>query len=190
MTMGHVLLLGALLLAGPGPAWSQEAPAGWREIDCPSSRIVAWRGLTCRESAVTTNQGRLPAFRQWAAFGSGPAGYYAHLFLAEAMNGASFTGDDAISDFVKWMFENGKWIGRLSAVQRAADADYVTFRDDRMVRLCVGFRRLGGLRRHGYEQVTGGILCAPPGTPVTRADIELFIENVRVRPAATVAVAR
>lgn len=186
---GGVLLLCALLFTDPGIAWSQDAYS-WRDIDCPKSRILAWRGLTCRESGVTTHQGRVAAFRQWAAFGSGPAGYYVHMFLAEAVNGASLAGDDSMSDFVKWMFENGKWIGGLSAVQHSGHADYVTFRDERRGRRCVGFRRLGDSRRHGYDLLTGGILCAPPGTALTEDDVELFIENVRLRPATATAAAR
>jgi len=179
-----VLLLCALLFTTPGIAWAQDS-FSWRDIDCPKSRILAWRGLICRESAVTTNQGRIGAFRQWAAFGSGPAGYHVHMFLAEAVNDASLAGDDAMSDFVKWMFGNGTRISGLSAVQRGADADYMTFRDDRMARDCVGFRRLGEFQRQGYVSLTGGILCAPPGTALTPDDVELFIENVRLRPAAT-----
>ena len=186
---GPVLLLSALLLAAPGTAWSQNEAFSWRDIDCPASRILAWRGLTCRESGVTTSQGRIAAFRQWAAFGPGPAGYYVHIFLAEAMNGASLEGDETMA-LVRWMFGHGTSISRLSDVQHGADADYVTFRDDHMARQCVGFRRLGDFRRHGYEWLTGGILCAPPGTALTTEDIELFIENVRLRPAGTTATSR
>jgi len=187
---GPVLLLWSLLLAAPGTAWPQNAAFSWRDIDCPASRIVAWRGLTCRESGVTTSHGRIAAFRQWAAFGPGPAGYYVHMFLAEAVNGASLEGDETMSDFVKWMVGNGTSISRLSDVQRGGDADYVTFLDDRMTRQCVGFRRLGDFRRHGYERLTGGLLCAPPGAALTTDDVELFIENVRLRPAGTSAASR
>ena len=184
-----LILLCALLFTNPGIARSQDSYS-WRDIDCAKSRIVAWRGLSCRESGVTTNQGRAAAFRQWSAFGSNPAGFYVHMFLAEAVNGASLDGDDAMADFVTWMFENGKRISGVSAVQRAAHADYVTFRDDRIGRRCAGFRRLGDFRRHGYASLTGGILCAPPGTSLTEDDVELFIDNVKLQPAATAAVSR
>lgn len=189
--LGGVVLLIALLVAKPAICWAQATKYVWRDIDCPSSRIVAWRHLTCRGTGVVTNESRIGAFRQWAAFGSNPAGYYVHMFLWEAANDFSYlSGEDTTADFVKWMFENGKSVARISSVQRAADADYVTFSDERMARLCVGFRRLGGYRRGGYDSVTGGILCAPPGLELTPDDIELFIENVRLRPAVASTVPR
>ena len=182
--LGGFLLLIGLVAGNPDSAWAQAKTYTWRDIDCPTSRLVTWRGLTCRGTGVVTNESRIGAFRQWAAFGSGPAGYYVHMFLWEAVNGFSYlSGDDTTADFVKWMFENGKSIGHVSTVQRAVDADYVTFTDERMARHCVGFRRLGDFRRSGYDSVTGGILCAPPGTALTTDDIELFIENVRLQPA-------
>jgi len=70
---------------------------------------------------------------------------------------------------------------QLSPVARHQDADYVTFRDGEEGRHCIGFRRMGGFQRGGYDSVTGGILCAPSGKTVTDNDIALFIDNVRLQ---------
>jgi hypothetical protein len=44
---------------------------------------------------------------------------------------------------------------------------------------------LGKFQRGGYDSVTGGILCAPPGKAITDNDIALFIDNVRPQQAAS-----
>ncbi|MGD9885901.1 MAG: hypothetical protein AB7U95_38000, partial [Reyranella sp.] len=157
----------------------------WQDIDCRQSRIVAWAGLKCRATNLVTGEGNVGAFRQWAAFGAGSNGYYVHMFVWEARNTYSYVvADETTADFVKWMFEDGKFVTRISQVARYKDADYVTFQEDKQGRSCVGFRRLGQFQRGGYDSVTGGILCAPPGKGVPDNDIFLFIDNVRLQPAA------
>jgi hypothetical protein len=174
----------ALIAASTVSASSQSKSYTWSDIDCGESRIVAWRGLKCRATNVVTNESRIGAFRQWAAFGWGPNGYYVHVFLWEAENAFSYvSAEETTADFVKWMFENGKSVSHMSTVGRYKDADYVSFRDGKDGRNCTGFRRLGAFQRGGYESVTGGVLCAPQGSIVTDADISLFIDSVRLRPA-------
>ena len=57
----------------------------------------------------------------------------------------------------------------------------MTFRDDKHGRVCVGFRQMGKFQRGGYDALTSGILCAPPGKNLTNNDIAIFIDNVRLR---------
>jgi hypothetical protein len=179
-----LLLASVGLLIGSGTASAQSRTYAWKDIDCRQSRIAAWPGLTCRATDVVTNDSRIGQFRQWAAFGRDAKGYYVHMFLWEARNGYSYvSADDTTADFVRWMFENGKQVSDVSPVKRIKDADYVTFRDDKVGRACVGFRRLGRFQRGGYDQLSGGILCAPPGQSLSENDIGLFVERVRLQPA-------
>lgn len=172
-------------LAAAGAAWAQTGTYAWSDIDCGKSRIAAWRGLKCRATNVVTNEANIASFRQWAAFGTTRQGYYAHVFVWEAQNNFSYlSAEETTGDFVKWMFEFGKFVTQVSPVGRYKDADFVTFRDDRNGRNCVGFRRLGKFQRGGYESVTGGILCAPAGKGVAANDIPTFIDNVRLQTAA------
>lgn len=174
--------LGLLAALAPGPATAQQRRYAWADMDCRQSRLVAWSGLKCRATNVVVNEGNVGAFRQWAAFGSGRGGYYAHLFLWEAQNGFSFlSADETTAEFVRWMFEHGKDAAEVSAVARYRTADYVTFRDPPRRRACTGFRRLGPPQRGGYAWVTGGILCAPPGASLPESDIRLFIDSVALK---------
>jgi hypothetical protein len=104
------------------------------------------------------------------------------MFLWEAQNNFSYlAADETTAQFVKWMFEHGPSVADVSPVARANDADYVTFKDGKNARNCVGFRRLGKFQRGGYDSVSGGILCAPPGKTIAGKDIALFISNVRLQ---------
>ena len=67
---------------------------------------------------------------------------------------------------------------------RYKDADYVTFKDDKHGRICVGFRRMGKFQRGGYESLTSGIMCAPSGKNFGTNDIAIFIDNVRLQQVA------
>lgn len=175
----------AAVLALAGTASTQPPSYTWADVDCRQSRIVAWSGLKCRATNVVTGDGNIGVFRQWSAFGTGRDGYYAHIFLWEAQNNFSYLGaDETTAQFVKWMFEHGQSVADVSPVARYKDADYVTFKDGKLGRNCVGFRRLGNFQRGGYASVTGAILCAPPGKIITDKDIAIFIDNVRVRDAA------
>ena len=141
--------------------------------------------MKCRTTNVVTTEGNIGSFRQWAAFGTTKEGYYAHMFVWEAQNTFSYLGaDETTADFVKWMFEHGKSISDVSPVARYRDADYVTFKDDKNGRVCVGFRRMGKFQRGGYESLTAGIMCAPPGKNLGTNDIPIFIDNVRLQQAA------
>jgi hypothetical protein len=139
-------------------------------------------GLKCRATNVVTTEGNIGVFRQWAAFGTSREGYYAHVFLWEAENSFSYlSADETTADFVKGIFEYGKWIGQVSPVVRYRDADYVTFKDGKAGRTCMGFRRVGRPQRGGYDALVGGILCAPPGKPITNAEVSLFIDKAQLR---------
>jgi hypothetical protein len=176
----------AAFLAIAGTASARTTSYTWADIDCRQSRIVAWSGLKCRATNVVASDGNIGVFRQWAAFGTGRDGYYVHMFLWEAQNGFSYlAADETTADFAKWMFEHGQSVSAVSPVARYKDADYVTFRDGKHDRRCVGFRRLGKFQRGGYSSVTGGILCAPPGKTITDNDIGLFIDNVRLQEPAS-----
>ncbi len=164
-------------------AAAQSRQYAWSDIDCRQSRIAAWPGLKCRATNVVTSEGNVGVFRQWAAFGTSREGYYAHLFLWEAENGFSYlSADETTAEFVKWMFEDGKFIAQVSPVARYKDADYVTFKDGKAARSCIGFRRMGRPQRGGYDSIMGGILCAPPGKPVTAGDTASFIDKARLQP--------
>jgi hypothetical protein len=184
--MRLVALLTCLFaLSAGGTAVGQSQRYTWKDTDCRQSRIVAWSGLKCRATNLVTSEGNIGAFRQWSAFGTNSDGYYVHMFFWEAENAYSYlSADQTTADFVKWMFEHGRSIERVSAVTRYNDADYVTFRDDKNHRDCAGFRRLGRFQRSGYDSVTGGILCAPAGKGVAAGDIPMFIDNVRLQAAA------
>jgi hypothetical protein len=172
-------------LAAAGAAVSETRRYIWADIDCRQSRIVAWSGLKCRATNIVTSEGDIGAFRQWAAFGTNRDGYYVHMFLWEAENTFSYlSADETTADFLKWMFEHGRSVAQVSAVARYKDADYVTFRDDKNARSCAGFRRLGKFQRGGYDSVTGGILCAPPGKDIVDLDIQKLIDGVRLQPVA------
>lgn len=180
------ILFAAAFLAPAGTASTRTPSYAWADVDCRQSRIVAWSGLKCRATNVVTGDGNIGAFRQWTTFGTGRDGYYVHIFLWEAQNNFSYlAADETTAQFVKWMFEHGQSIAEVSAVARSKDADYVTFRDGKNARHCVGFRRLGNFQRGGYDSVTGGILCAPPGKAITDKDIALFIGNVRLQEPAS-----
>lgn len=145
--------------------------------------------MTCRATNVVTMEGNIGVFRQWAAFGTTREGYYAHMFVWEAQNTFSYvSAEETTAAFVKWMFEHGKSVSQASPVARYKDADYVTFRDEKHGRTCVGFRRMGRFQRGGYDSVTGGILCAPPGKSLTSNDIAIFIDNVRLQQATAAEV--
>jgi hypothetical protein len=139
-----------------------------------------------RATNVVTGDGNIGAFRQWTVFGTGRDGYYVHMFRWEAQNNFSYlAAQENTAQFVTWMFEHGQSVADVSPVARSNDADYVTFKDGRHDRRCVGFRRLGKFQRGGYDSVTGGILCAPPGKTMTDKDIALFIDNVRLQDPAS-----
>ena len=176
----------AAILATAGTASTKAPSYSWADIDCRQSRIVAWSGLKCRATNVVTGDGNIGVFRQWTAFGKARDGYYVHMFLWEAQNNFSYlAAEETTAQFVKWMFEHGQSIGEVSAVARYKDADYVTFKDGTQGRACVGFRRLGKFQRGGYDSVSGGILCAPPGKTITDKDIGLFIDNSRLHEPAS-----
>jgi hypothetical protein len=175
----------AAFLATAGTASTQTKTYTWSDIDCRQSRIAAWPGLKCRATNVVSSEGNIGAFRRWTAFGTGRDGYYVHMFLWEAQNGFSYlAADEKTAEFIKWMFEDGESISGISNVARYKDADYVTFKEGKQGRRCVGFRRLGEFQRGGYASVTGGILCAPAAKAMTDSDIALFIDNVRLRQGA------
>jgi hypothetical protein len=133
---------------------------------------------------VVTSEGNIGVFRQWAAFGTSRDGYYAHIFLWEAQNSFSYlSADETTADFVKGIFEYGKSIGQVSPVVHYGDIDYVTFKDGKLDRTCMGFRRVGRPQRGGYDSLTGGVLCAPSGKPLTQADIGVFIDKARLQPS-------
>ena len=156
----------------------------WSDIDCRQSRIAAWAGLKCRATNVMTTEGNIGVFRQWAAFGTSRDGYYAHLFLWEAQNSFSYlSADETTADFVKGIFENGKSIAQVSPVARYKDADYVSFKDGKAGRTCIGFRRVGRPQRGGYDALTGGILCAPPGKTIADAEVAVFIDRAQLQPS-------
>ena len=176
----------AAFLALAAPAATETNTYTWSDMDCRQSRIVAWPGLKCRTTNVVTGEGNIGEFRRWAAFGTARDGYYVQMFLWEAQNGFSYlTADETTADFVTWMFENGKAISDVSSVGRYKDVDYVTFKDGKQDRRCVGFRRLGEFQRGGYASVTGAILCAPAGKAITDGDIALFSDNVSLRQIRT-----
>ena len=67
-------------------------------------------------------------------------GYYAHMFVWDAQNTFSYvSAEETTADFAKWMFEHGKSVSQVAPVARYKDADYVTFKDDKHGRICVGF---------------------------------------------------
>jgi len=69
--------------------------------------------MKCRVTNVVTTEGNIGSFRQWAAFGTTPAGYYAHMFVWEAQNSFSYlSAEETTADFVTWMFEHGKTISQ------------------------------------------------------------------------------
>ncbi len=172
------------LLAGSGAATAQARRYTWSDMDCQQSRIAAWAGLKCRATNVVTGEGNIGVFRQWAAFGTSRDGYYVHLFLWEAQNTFAYlSADETTADFVKWIFENGKSVTQISQVVRYKETDYVTFKDGRAGRSCLGFRRVGRPQRGGYDSLMGGVLCAPPGKAIRDVDISAFIDNARLRPA-------
>jgi hypothetical protein len=168
-------------------AWAAVAPAQtktytWSDIDCRQSRIAAWPGMKCRATNVATMEGNIGVFRQWAAIGTTREGYYVHMFVWEAQNTFSYlSAEETTADFAKWMFEHGKTAAQFSPVARYQDSDYVTFKDDKHGRTCVGFRRMGKFHRGGYDSITGGIMCAPSGKTLTTGDIAIFIDNVRLQ---------
>jgi hypothetical protein len=179
------LAAGVLALAAGQQTVSAQAKSyTWSDIDCRQSRLTVWPGLTCRATNVVTGEGNVGAFRQWAAFGTSRDGYYVQLFLWEAQNTFSYlSADETTAEFIAWIFENGKFITQPSPVARYKDADYVTFRDGKAGRMCMGFRRMGAPQRGGYDSLTGGILCGPPGATITEADISALIDSVRARSA-------
>jgi hypothetical protein len=141
--------------------------------------------MKCRATNVATMEGNIGVFRQWAAIGTTREGYYVHMFVWEAQNTFSYlSAEETTADFAKWMFEHGKSAAQFSPVARYRDADYVTFKDDKHGRTCVGFRRMGNFHRGGYDSVTSGIMCAPPGKTLTTGDIAIFIDHVRLQQVA------
>jgi hypothetical protein len=172
-----------LLVLAARTAAAQAPQYVWSDIDCRQSRIAAWPGLKCRATNAVPSEGNIGVFRQWAAFGTSRDGYYAHLFAWEAQNSFSYlSADETTADFVKWIFEHGKFIAQVSPVARYKDADYVTFKDGKAGRSCTGFRRIGRPQRGGYDSVMGGILCAPSGKTIGDVDISTFIDNARLQP--------
>ena len=174
-----------LLVLATRSAVAQARQYNWSDMDCRQSRIAAWPGLKCRVTNVVTSEGNVGVFRQWAAFGTSQDGYYAHLFLWEAQNSFSYlSAEETTADFVKWIFEHGTSITQVSPVARYKEADYVTFKDGKAGRTCLGFRRIGRPQRGGYDSIMGGILCAPPRKPISDVDISTFIDKARLQPPA------
>jgi hypothetical protein len=172
------------VLAGIGTLAAQTKQYVWSDIDCRQSRIAVWAGLKCRATNVVTSEGNIGLFRQWAAFGTSRDGYYVQMFLWEGQNTFSYlSADETTADFVKWIFENGQAMAQVSPVARYGDADYVSFKDGKVGRTCIGFRRVGRPQRGGYDSVMGGILCAPPGKTIGEADISVFINSARQSPS-------
>ena len=156
----------AAFLALAGTASTQTPSYTWADVDCRQSRIVAWSGLKCRATNVVTGDGNIGAFRQWTAFGTGRDGYYVHMFLWEAQNNFSYlAAEEKTAQFLTWMFEHGQSVADVSPVARSNDADYVTFKDGKHDRRCVGFRRLGKFQRGGYGSVTGAYSAHRPARP-------------------------
>jgi hypothetical protein len=189
MVERHVRIIAPLccltaLLGWAGTAATQVKQYVWADMDCRQSRIAAWPGLKCRATNIVASEGNIGAFRQWAAFGTSRDGYYVHMFVWEGQNSFSYlSADETTADFVKWIFENGQAMTQVSPVARYGDADYVTFKDGKVARTCVGFRRVGRPQRGGYDSLMGGVLCAPPGKTLTSVDISTFIDNARLQQA-------
>jgi hypothetical protein len=138
--------------------------------------------MKCRATNVVTSEGNIGSFRRWSAFGTTREGYYGQMFAWEAQNDFSYLlADQTTPEFVKWIYEFGDQTSQVSHVQRYKDADYVTFRDNKTARDCIGFRRLGPPQRGGYQSVTGGIMCAPRGKPFGSNDVAIFIDSVRLQ---------
>jgi hypothetical protein len=181
--MRSVVWLSCLMLSF---AWAQEAPAqirsySWADIDCGQSRIPAPAGLKCRATNVVTNEGNIGVFRQWAAFGNRPQGYE-HIFLWEAQNGFSYLNvDQTTPEFLAWMYENGHFAKNFTTPNNYRGADYSLFQDGQRGWSCAGFRRLGQPQRGGYQSITGGILCAPPGKTLTGQQVTGFIDGVQLQ---------
>jgi hypothetical protein len=159
---------------------AQTASYTWSDIDCRQSPIVTWPGLVCRTTNVVTTEGNIGSFRKWAAFGNTPEGY-THIFYWETQNSFSYIETmETTADFLKWMFEDGRYVSAYSPVARYHDADFVTFKDDKQGLNCVGFRRPGPAQRSGYQSVTGGIRCAPRGKGLTSDEIGRFVDRVQI----------
>ena len=185
LAMRTIISFGCCILSviGTGTVAAQARQYIWSDIDCRQSRIAVWPGLKCRATNVVTAEGNIGVFRQWAAFGTSRDGYYVHLFLWEAQNTFSYlSADETTADFVKWIFEYGSSITQVSPVARYKGADYVSFKDGKAGRSCIGFRRVGAPQRGGYDSLTGGILCAPSGKRINDADVHLFIDNGWLQP--------
>lgn len=171
------------LLAGIGTSSAQTRQYVWSDIDCRQSRIAMLPGLKCRATNPVTSEGNIGVFRQWAAFGTSRDGYYVQMFLWEGQNTFSYlSADETTADFVKWIFENGQAMTQVSPVTRYGNADYVRFKDGKVGRACIGFRRVGKAQRGGYDSLMGGILCAPAGKAIGEADISAFIEGAQQVP--------
>ena len=181
--MGAVTRLAAVLswvaLSFASTSAMAQKTYTWSDIDCGQSRITPWPGLKCRTTNVVTTEGNIGAYRRWSVFGTTSEGYV-QLFLWEAQNPFSFiTTEDTTAEFLKWMYENGRYAGDFSPVVRYHEADYSSFRDNQ--RTCAGFRRTGSPRRGGYDRIVGGIFCAPPGRNLTNDQIVQFIDRVKIR---------
>jgi hypothetical protein len=181
MRLAAFLLCLTLSIGGAGAAFGQGKTYNWSDIDCRQSRIVAPPGLKCRTTNVVITEGNIGAFRRWAAFGTTPEGY-THLFLWEAQNDFSYiTTDETTAEFLKWMYENGKFANQFSPVARFHNADYSTFKDEKQSQNCAGFRRTGPPQRGGYRWIMGGILCAPAGQALTNDQFAHFVDRARLQ---------
>ena len=173
-----------LLVFAAGTAAAQAPRYIWSDIDCRQSRIAVWPGLKCRATNIVTGEGNIGVFRQWAAFGTSRDGYYVQIFLWDGQNTFSYlSADETTADFVKWIFENGQAMTQVSPVARYRDADYVSFKDGKTGRSCIGFRRVGKPQRGGYDSLMGGILCAPRSKTINEVDVSTFMDNARLLPA-------
>jgi hypothetical protein len=166
--------------------WAHAGPAQtrtytWTDIDCRQSRIAAPQDVKCRATNVVTNEGNVGVFRQWAAFGNTPQGYQ-HIFLWEAQNDFSYlNADQTTPEFLAWMYENGQFARSFTSPVHERGADYSLFQGGKRGWSCAGFRRLGQPQRGGYQSITGGILCAPPGKTLTNEQVARFIGDVRAQ---------
>ena len=181
MRLVAVLFCLMLSMAGSGATLAQSKTYSWSDVDCRQSRIAPWPGLKCRTTNVVTTEGNIGSFRRWSAFGTTPEGYV-HIFFWESQNDFSYiTTDETTADFLKWMYENGKFAGQFSSVTRYHQADYSTFKDEKQTQNCAGFRRTGPPQRGGYQWLVGGILCAPPGKGLTSDQFTRFVDRVRLQ---------
>lgn len=170
------------MLAGLIAAWLATPALGqcqftWKDSQCSSSRLGAPTGATCRATGDFS-------------CGAGGAYYQYYSYIlpdSETMTGLIASSANGKISTYPTIMESAKADAlssqgqNFSSLANVAGAQVATF--DLTGRKCVRAMRMGPQHKDGpgYVSWVRGNKCAPPGQPLSQAEIDAFVSRLTIR---------